>query len=379
MSCKKLFIKIEKKETQKFIDLLKKSSQGQRFIDNRFEVIHDVNHTFFPLINDEFLPSLKSILENKISISLERKTAKRNKNYRPKSFEGYLKDTLAQKYNKFIPKSYDVIGTILIIEFDQNLDLSDPETTHLKSSIGQSLTRFNKNVRTVYEKKSEIKGDFRLRELSLLSGKDDPKTIHKENNCVFNLNVKSTYFSPRLLYERRRVANSGIRNGELIVDMFAGVGPFSIQIAKRHDVKVYSFDINPDAIDYLEMNISQNQLIGEILPYNIDVNRLLLPISQTGKMLKHKVDRIIMNLPEKAYQFLDVATHLLKPYGGIIHFYDISEKPSPIEKTLAKLKNELIHLKWEIKRVLEKKKVKSFSPKAEIIVIDVLVNRQDII
>jgi tRNA (guanine37-N1)-methyltransferase len=86
--------------------------------------------------------------------------------------------------------------------------------------------------------------------------------------------VTKVYFSPRLSQERLRIAQK-VRGGEVVIDMFAGVGPFSIQIAKKfNNVKVYAIDTNPVAIQFLKQNIALNK-IENIFPLEAILERSL--------------------------------------------------------------------------------------------------------
>jgi tRNA (guanine37-N1)-methyltransferase len=155
--------------------------------------------------------------------------------------------------------------------------------------------------------------------------------------------------------------------------MFAGAGPFSIQIAKSHDVTVYAFDVNPNAFNYLKENVKLNKLKGDVIPYNLNVRDLLTPSDKLGKLLHGKADRIIMNLPERSIEYVDLACFLMKKSGGILHFYQFSEKPNPIEMTIELLNKKFIALSWNIEKIHNSKIVKSYSPKAELVGLDLYI------
>jgi len=169
------------------------------------------------------------------------------------------------------------------------------------------------------------------------------------------------------------IVSKGIKEDEIIVDMFAGIGTFSIQIAKNYNVKIYAFDINPNGFRYMKDNIEINKLKGLILPNNMDVKELLEPENKLGQLLRNKASRIIMNLPENSIQYLDVACFLMKESGGIIHFYQFSEKPNPVEKSLKDLEKELKSLNWQIDSIDNSKIVKHYSPKSELVVVDLKI------
>ena len=86
--------------------------------------------------------------------------------------------------------------------------------------------------------------------------------------------MRKVYFSPRLATEREKITNQ-VNNGETIIDMFTGVGPFSIAIAHNKKVEIYAIDINPDAIHYLGKNIILNKIQGKIIPILGDVKDVL--------------------------------------------------------------------------------------------------------
>jgi tRNA (guanine37-N1)-methyltransferase len=373
------YIKLNKKDGQKFIDLIKNNFKNTQIINHRFKTFHENDYVLYPLIfNQELIDKMKDVVGIKINYEMISKIGIPNEDYKYRTLQEALEDKIPNESLELIPKSYDIIGDIAIIEFDKSIaQISNIDYLEFKSKIAKAIIEVNNNVKTVYEKKSEVKGKFRLRELALLHGKDKSETTHKENDCNFKLDVKTTYFTPRLVFERRRVASSAIMENELIIDMFAGVGPFSIQIAKNQNVKIYAFDLNPDAYRYLKENITLNKLKGEIFPYNVDIKNLLEPKNQLGQSLIHKADRLIMNLPESSINYMDVACSLMKESGGILHFYQFSEKPDPIEKALKNLEDKLRVLNWEIESIITSKIVKHYSPKSELIVIDLKIKASE--
>ena len=125
-------------------------------------------------------------------------------------------------------------GDIVILEIPEDLE-------GYKNLIGEAALKFTKR-KAVFRKKSEIKGIIRTRELEHIAGEVVSETIHHEFGCKLMLDVKKVYFSPRLATERKRVADN-VKDNEIIVDMFAGFGPFPILITKDHDVQIYAIDI----------------------------------------------------------------------------------------------------------------------------------------
>ena len=336
------YIKLKKKEAQGFINFIKNNFKNTQIINQKFKILNKIEYILFPIFqNQVIIDKITKAIEGQIRFELIFKEGIPNENYKFRTLQEALDNNIPDKYLDLIPKSYDIIGHIAIIEFDDFNHINDKKFNECKEKIAKAIIAVNNNVETVYEKKSQIKGKYRLRELELLYGEDKPETIYKENDCFFKLNVKNTYFSPRLVFERYRIVSSDIKENELIIDMFAGVGTFSIQIAKNKNVKIYAFDVNPNAFEYLTGNIKLNKLKGEIFPNNIDIKHLLNPVNQVGQILSHKASRIIMNLPKNSIKFIDVACFLMKESGGKLHFYQFSEKPNPIDKTLKNLEQGL--------------------------------------
>ena len=265
------------------------------------------------------------------------------------NFSELLEDELSESEIENLRTSFDTIGDIVILEIPDDL-------INKKQMIGDAALEFTKR-KSVYMKKSAIKGTTRVRELEFLSGKDDSITIHKEHGARLKLDVREVYFSPRLATERKRVMES-VKNGEKILDMFCGIGPFPIVIAKNKNVDITAVDINDEAIKYLNENIKLNKLKGNIKTYCGDVR-------DVANSFNTKFDRIIMNLPGLAYTFLDVSVDLIKN-GGIINYYEFSDSYEQGIERLNKAANN-VGKKVEI---INTRKVKSTSPGEWHIAID---------
>jgi len=227
-------------------------------------------------------------------------------------------ETLSKVYN-----SFDVIGDIAIIKIP-------PSNISSAEKVAKKIMAVHRNIRTVLTPVTPIAGDFRVRELRLLAGENKTNTIHKESGCIFMVDVAKTYFSPRLSFEHQRIA-SLVKRSETVVNMFAGVGCFSILIAKTvSPVKVFSIDINPTAVECMEKNVKINNVQDNVFPILGDSKDIIS--SQLGGL----ADRVLMPLPEKALEYLPYALSALKPSGGMIHYYDFQHAPgkeNPITKT----------------------------------------------
>jgi len=230
--------------------------------------------------------------------------------------------------------NYDIVGDIAILR------LTDKSREHVQI-IANAIMNVHKNVKTVLAQTSPVRGDFRLRKLEYIAGENKTTTVHKESECLFSVNIGECYFSPRLFYERMRIAKQ-VEKGEVIVNMFAGVGCFSIIIAKRSNVeKVYSIDINPVAVQNMRENVRLNRVYGKVIPIVGDAKDVI------EKRLCHVADRVLMPLPEKALEYLPYALLALKKAGGWVHYYDFEhakKNENPIEKVKLKVAEKLGNL-----------------------------------
>lgn len=266
------------------------------------------------------------------------------------SLKEYLKGLIPPEKINEIKKSFDIIGEVVILEIPPDLESE-------KYKIGDAALNFTKR-KVVYCKGGEVEGVIRTRKLEHLAGEDVSETIHTEYGSKLILDVRKVYFSPRLASERERIVQQTI-NGEVIVDMFAGVGPFSVSIARRRKVKIYAIDINPDAIYYLKKNIELNKVSDKIIPISGDVKEVF-------KNRNINADRIIMNLPGTAYQFLETAVSHLKE-GGTLHYYEFSPD---FERPVDRIKKVAYPRKVNI---IGKRRVKSRSPGVWHVGIDAVV------
>lgn len=223
-----------------------------------------------------------------------------------------LRDKLTDGELENLVTSFEVIGDVAIIEVPEKLE---PK----KEIIGETLMELNKHVRVVLQEISERKGEYRTRDYEIIAGGEDTETVHKEHGCRFKLDPRKVYFSEREGTERQRIADQ-VEEGEVIMAMFAGVGPFPIVIAKKKDVeKIYAVELNPKAYEYLKENVDLNKMNSIIEPLKGDV-REICP-DYFGDC-----DRVLMPLPKGSEKFLDFAVKCLKPEGGIVHYYSWSDE-----------------------------------------------------
>ena len=268
-------------------------------------------------------------------------------------------DELISVYN-----SYDIVGNIVILR------LTDVSMKH-RQIIAEAIMSLHKNVKTVLAQTTSVHGDFRLRKLEYVRGENRTTTVHKESECLFSVDVTECYFSPRLFYERMRIAKQ-VKSGEVVVNMFAGVGCFSIVIAKHSNAeKVYSIDINPACIQNMQENVRLNRMYGKVLPILGDAKETI------EKGLCNVADRVLMPLPEKVLEYLPHALLALKKTGGWIHYYDFEharKNANSVEKVKLKVAEKLRSLGVAFEISLGRV-VRTTGPNWYQVVLDIAVKR----
>jgi tRNA (guanine37-N1)-methyltransferase len=181
-----------------------------------------------------------------------------------------------------------------------------------KRKVARALLEEVKHVRVVMEQEGGITGEYRLRKLRHLGGERRTMTVHRENGCAFRVDVAKCYFSPRLSTERLRIARL-VKGKERVLNMFAGVGPYSIPIAKLAGARVTSCEVNEYAAKLHEENDRLNK-----------VDRLVSVVHGDAADLpsttRARFDRVLMPLPSEADRFLPTALELAKK-GAMIHYY----------------------------------------------------------
>jgi len=263
---------------------------------------------------------------------------------KPQSYKDIV--SIPENLKEKLPTSYDVIGNIILLKLDEKL-------MGFKEEIGNSLLLANKNTKTVCLVKP-VSGEYRTRNVEIIAGEKQTETCHHEYGLNFYLDVKKTYFSPRLANERRRITKM-TKPGETVVDMFTGVAPFPIMIAKNSDPKIiYAIDKNENAINYANKNIRVNNILDKIELINgnsKDIEKLI------PKELS--IDRIIMNLPLESSEFFQYALGIVDEKSSI-HYYTIlsNDKITDHIELLIKVADR----KNIILENIEINKIKSYAP-----------------
>lgn len=263
---------------------------------------------------------------------------------RKKNLRDLLKDEVPEE---LIPNTYKIIGDIVMVKMDER-------ARNYAEKIGNALLKINPRCRAVWCDYGR-KGMVRRPRVELIAG-EGSETIHKENGCKFKLNVTKVMFSLGNQAERIRVAKL-VEDGEIVVDMFAGIGYFSIPISVHSKArKIYSIEINPESYAFLLENIRLNNATN------------IIPILGDSIFITPEgiADRVIMG-HIYCQDYLNVAIKSIKE-RGVIHYHEstpeaVMDRPvRRVEKACRKAGKKC--------RILNFRKVKNYSPGVCHVVVD---------
>ncbi len=274
-------------------------------------------------------------------------------------------EVLGEEYAKKIWGRLEVIGDIAVIRVPFDMDPS------ILKPVAERILEELKYVKSVWAGLPGVKGAYRLRPYVYLAGEKRSETIYREHGCPFKIDITRVYVSPTLNYEHKRIAGL-VNPGEIVVNMFAGAGFFSIIIAKYASPrKVYSIDINPDAYKYMVENIRLNKVEGIVEAILGDAAKVI------EERLIGTADRVLMPYPELALEYLEYAIKALRGGKGYIHVYlhvDAPKKQDPLMKAEDLVASRLEEIGIYEYRVLGKRIVRTIAPRKYQIVVDLLVS-----
>ncbi len=239
---------------------------------------------------------------------------------------------------------YKKIGHVLVL----NKDVEDPQ-------------RFLEmpGVETVV-KLGFINGIKREPDVKILAG-SNTETIHKENGCWFKLDVAHVMWSKGNSNERIRIAHL-VEEGETVVDMFAGIGYFSIPLAVHSPLKkLYSIEINPVAYHYLNENVSLNKVEDKVQTILGDCSEFYP---------KNVADRVLMGYVGTTHHYLNAAMDCVRE-GGIIHYHETVPDKIKFKRPVDRIKAAAGECEVTI---INQRIIKKYSPGVFHVVVDAQIN-----
>lgn len=316
-------------------------------LDGDREISVDDGDIFIPVTDADAVPAEYEIVE--------REAAERTGQVTPDEILGY-------------EPSYERLGDIAIVNED------DPAEA---GRVAEAIMESDFPCETVVNRASKVRGEYRIRDWEVLAG-DGPETpsggsetesrrrtetVHREYGHEFLLDIAEVYFSPRLATERHRVVEQ-VEEGERVFDMFAGVGPFAVPMAAR-GAEVVACDVNPRAVEYLRENARLNGVSENLTVIEGDVREVAAEYEDWA-------DRVVMNLPHSANEFLDTAVALAGE-ECVLHLYDIQHEDDPFgpgERAVRAAAGDEYAVTVETERV-----VRSYAPHEVNVCLDVRLTR----
>jgi tRNA (guanine37-N1)-methyltransferase len=297
-------------------------------VDRAFEIATDDGALYIPVTDPDAVPDDYQVVEYDAEARTQQQT--------PADVLGF-------------EPSYERLGDIVILDED------DEERARV---VADAIVASDLPVETVVNRASKVKGELRVRDWDLLVG-ESTETVHREYGCEFLLDISEVYFSPRLATERHRVAEQ-VEAGERAFDMFAGVGPFVVPFAKR-GAEVVGCDLNEAAVRYLRENARRNGVEDRVTAVHGDVREVAADYEGWA-------DRVVMNLPHSADDFLDAAVSLASD-DCVLHYYDIEHEDDPFGPGVAAVR-EAAEPAYDVE-VLTERVVRSYAPHELNVCVDV--------
>ncbi len=273
-----------------------------------------------------------------------------------------IKESLSKQIPKNlirkIPDKWEKTGEVLTIKLPTDLK-------NYEKKIGEVYAMIL-NCKTVLNDIGGISGVYREPNVARIYGSTNTETIHKENGIKYKLDPQRIMFSSGNMDERLRMANIS-NTGETVVDLFAGIGYFTIPMAVySKPKKIFACEINPVSYDYLCANIILNNVTSVVEPLKGD-NRKISP--------KNVADRVLLGYFGNTRDFIPTALDCLKNHTGIIHYHDkfledvVPDDPLKIVKKIAEKYDRSAQL-------LKYKHVKTYAPGISHFVLDIQIGEQ---
>ena len=313
--------------------------------DNSRTILHSRSYVYFPIADIRGAKAIKLI--DRLGNIVEKGKPEKHRNT---AYAEKLKKIIKNTKGR-LSKGYDLLGDIAIIEFSGNK--SDAE------KIAKLLMQSNKSIKTVLAKEGAVSGKYRTRKFRYIAGIKNYVANYRENGCIFKFDVRKVFFSNRLSFERSRILKL-VEDNEKVMVMFAGAGPFAIEIAKhRKNSNITAIELNRDGYKYMLDNIKLNK-----------VNNVHAVLGDVKKVYKKYTgqDRIIMPLPMSSTEFLSEAYKVGRS-GSYVHLYALVDLDTGTEKLHEAIKLQAKKSGYRVD-IMNSRIVRPYSAKQAEIVVD---------
>jgi len=235
---------------------------------------------------------------------------------------------------------------------------------HVSADLWRAVSEALKSERVA--RLGEISGEMRESSVEMLLGEDD-WVVRRESGVDYGYNLTQCMFSAGNVNERRRMGEVA-GAGEVVVDLYAGIGYYSLPMLIHSQVgHVHCCEWNPNAVRALEKNLESNGVAGRCTVHFGD-NRV------TAANLEGVADRVILGLLPSAEDGLALAMTALRPVGGVLHVHGVAAAGDHATWATGIIESLLeVEGKFSI-YAGEPLRVKSYAPHWDHVVLDVTVS-----
>jgi tRNA wybutosine-synthesizing protein 2 len=324
-------------------EALRKDITSERLLDKTHAIIDEDNHVIIPVKSEP-----DEVLLKKYEAELVERLFPERK-HREDPIDSIRRlVSIPEDLKHLLPSKWEMFGNLAVIRLEAQLDEYECEIAEAYAVV--------LGLKAVLRDVGGIKGEYRQPVIRTLLGKDAVAT-HLENGIRYRFDATKIMFSSGNIEERLRMADLKC-DGETIVDMFAGIGYFSIPLAVyQKPMKIIACELNPVAFQYLEENIALNQ-----------VSRIVKPVLGDNRDLPGEdiADRVVMGYVKTTHEYLPTAIRLLKS-GGIIHYHETCPNEllpnRPVQRILASAPEGKVD-------IMRMKEIKSYAPGVSHVVVD---------
>lgn len=276
---------------------------------------------------------------------------------------GKLNGKIEDRLLEILPNGYQKIGDIIILSLNDELGGFEKE-------IGEVILELFPKIKTICVKNGGITGELRKPQIKVIAGDENTEVCHFENGVYFVFDISKIMFAKGNVAERGRLPKQ-VKKDETIVDMFVGIGYFTVPIAKiANPKKIYAIDLNPDSIKYLKKTLEKNKL-KNVEVFEGDSKEVVEELVAKGV----KADRILLGYLPPPVESVQYAMKIVKK-GGMIHYDDlimVDRKDEDIQKTMKMFEEEAKLAGFLGAELVNAQKVKSYRPKVDHYVLDIKV------
>ncbi|CDW90618.1 UNKNOWN [Stylonychia lemnae] len=226
--------------------------------------------------------------------------------YQNLSMNEVLKELLPPDVGE-VPSGYETVGDVA------HMNLMGKLFDH-RYVIGQVVLDKNPSLRTVVTKIGQIESTYRFYDLECIAGDSSTyETIVLEDKVRYKVDVSKVYWCSKLGHERNRMIDTILKEGDVLCDMFCGIGPLAVKAAVKKKVKAIANDLNPACFEFLKENIRMNKVKNLVVPFNMDAREFVrMAVRKSNDPAQKEIpkemlrfDHCYMNLPVDAVEFLD--------------------------------------------------------------------------